>query len=135
MTNASVNPPSHPLRGLSDSALWERFEEAVQELRIRNQIAVTWWSLDDMDHRFDILCRRFEPVDMEPHRANFRKFGLRRIGYFLGHDGPFNNRTQRELLAWLKKHVNTPPSPPVEDDSRSFWDAVGGVAPPGSGRT
>ena len=135
MSKALIRRASDPLRELSDAGVWERFEEAVRELRIRNQIAVTWWSLEDMDRQFDILCKRFEPTDMEPHRANFRKFGVRRIGYFLGHDGPFNNRTRRDLLAWLKKHANTDATRPVEDDTRAFWEAVEGTTAPDPSET
>jgi hypothetical protein len=121
---------SQSVKDVPDAELWELHKGTFRELRQRDQIAGTWWSRGDMDAHFDLHCKALDPIAMEPHRANFRKFALRRISYFIGEDTAFNNRVKRELRKWLKDHVNTAAKPATEDDSREFWDSVGRPADP-----
>jgi hypothetical protein len=113
------------LRNMPTADLWKQFHAFGVELRCRHQIAFTYWSLEDIDAKFDACCKSLELTDMEPHRTRFRNFALGKIGYFLGCDAAFNNRVKRELMSWVKKHAGTAALASPGDDWRADVESWG----------
>jgi hypothetical protein len=114
------------LRNTTTAEVWRNFLETARELRARDQIALVWWTLDDIDVKFDAVCRSFDARAMEPHRPAFRRFALQRISHFLAKDATFNNRVKRELRAWLKQRQDVAPTMSDPGDWRSVvesWSA------------
>lgn len=108
------------------SELWRIFHAVTKELKARDQIAVSWWSCDEIDREFERLSRKFGCSDAEPHRYGFRRFSLSKISEFIARDAAFNNQVKQKMHAWLRKQIDLAAPPiPEQDDWRGFFEGLG----------